>query len=302
MVATAGVTARRPPELRRSWLFVPGADRAALAAAAGSGADVLIQELEDFTPPARRGEARMIAPDVFRQWRAAGRLVAVRVNPLSADGRADLEAVMKGHPDIVMLPKVDRPEHVVELARVVERLERACGIAPGATELVPNIESARGLVATMAIVRASPRVGASLVASEDMAADLGAERGRDAAELDYVRRRFLVECVAAGIVAVDCPYTWQDSEGLLAETRFARRLGYRAKSAVALDHARLINAELTPTEEKVAEARRLVAAFDAARAQGAGRAELDGALVEWPGYLNAQRLIARAEALARFEV
>lgn len=49
---------RRPPELRRSWLFVPGADRAALEAAGTSGADVLIQELEDFTPPARRAEAR----------------------------------------------------------------------------------------------------------------------------------------------------------------------------------------------------------------------------------------------------
>jgi citrate lyase subunit beta / citryl-CoA lyase len=288
---------RRPPELRRSWLFVPGADRAALTAAAQSGADVLIQELEDFTPPSRRGEARALAPDVFRQWRAAGRLAAVRVNPLAGDGRADLEAVMKGRPDIVMLPKVDRPEHVIELARAVERLEQQ----PGATELVPNIESARGLVATIAIVTASPRVSAALVASEDMAADLGAERGRDAAELDYVRRRFHVECVAAGIVSIDCPYTWQDPEGALADARQARRLGYRAKSAVALDHARLINAVLTPSAAEVDEARRLVTAFEAARAAGLGRAELDGSLVEWPGYMNAKRLIARAEALAVFE-
>ncbi|MCK6452746.1 MAG: aldolase/citrate lyase family protein [Alphaproteobacteria bacterium] len=134
---------RRPPELRRSWLFVPGADRAALEAAGTSGADVLIQELEDFTPPARRAEARALAPAMFRRWREAGALAAVRVNPLSGDGVADLEAVMAGRPDIVLLPKVDRPSHVVELVDAVERLERAHGIVPGTTELVPNIESAR---------------------------------------------------------------------------------------------------------------------------------------------------------------
>lgn len=289
---------RRPPELRRSWLFVPGADRAALEAAAASGADVLIQELEDFTPPSRRAEARAMAPAIYRQWRDAGRLAAVRVNPLAGDGMDDLEAAMAGRPDIVLLPKVDRPGLVAELAAAVDRLERVHGIAPGATELVPNIESARGLTATAAIATASPRVVACLVASEDMAADLGAERGRDGAELDYVRARFHVECVAAGVVSIDCPYTWADAAGLLADARRARRLGYRAKSAVALDHARLINEVLTPLPAEVAHARKLVAAFDAARRSGEGRAELDGALVEWPGYMNAKRLIARAEALA----
>ncbi|MCC7047228.1 MAG: CoA ester lyase [Alphaproteobacteria bacterium] len=288
---------RRPVALRRSWLFVPGADTAALGQAADSEADVAIQELEDFTAPDRRPAARALARDTYARWRQAGLVAAVRVNPLgSGDGMADLEAAMAARPDAVLLPKVDRPAQVVELAACVERLERAHGMAPGSTELVPNVESARGLVAAVAIASASPRVVACLMASEDLAADLGAERGRDALELAHARARFHVDCVAAGVLSIDCPYTWRDVEGAVADTLRARRLGYRAKSLVVAEHARPINAVLTPAPAALAQARRVIAAFDQARLQGLGGVELDGSMVELPIYLNAKRLVARAEA------
>ncbi len=288
----------RPPALRRSWLFVPGADPMALAEAASCGADVLIQELEDFTAPASRPEARRLAAETYARWRQAGRIVAVRVNPLAGDGMADLEAAMAARPDLVMLPKVDRAAHVVELDAAVERLERRHGIPVGSTELAPNVESAKGLNATVAIATASSRIVACLVASEDMAADLGAERGRDGRELDYVRAKFHADCVAAGVVSIDAPYTWRDSAGLVADTEHARRLGYRAKSLVVAEHARLINRVLTPSDEAVVQARRIIAAFEQARGSGLGGVELDGSMVELPIYLNARRLVARAEALA----
>jgi citrate lyase subunit beta/citryl-CoA lyase len=152
-------------------------------------------------------------------------------------------------------------------------------------------------VQTAAIVRASRRIEACLMASEDLAADLGAERGQDGAELAYARQRFLVECVAAGVVAVDCPYTWRDPEGVERDTLWARRLGYKAKSAVAPEHADIINRVLTPSEADVEHARLIVAQFDAARAQGLSRIEVAGSLVELPIYLNAKRLLARAKEL-----
>lgn len=290
---------RRTADLRRSYLFLPGADQAALAAGPGSGADVLIQELEDFTPPQRLPEARRIAPDVLAGWRKAGVLAAVRINPFDKSGADDLAAAMRGAPHIVALPKVAEPAHVVALDEAVTRLERDYGLPPGSTELLPNVELARGLIQTYAIARASPRVKACLVASEDMAADLGAERGRDGTELLYVRQRFLVECVAAGVVAVDAPYTFSDDAGCEAEARFARRLGYHSKSCVTPGHAILINRVLTPSNEEVARAERLIAAFETARARGDERADVDGNLVEVPSYLNAKRLLARAAALAK---
>ena len=290
---------RRVADLRRSYLFLPGADQAALAAGPASGADVLIQDLEDFTPPQRLPEARELAPQVLAGWRKAGVLTAVRINPLDKRGNADLAAAMRGAPDIVALPKVAEPAHVIALDEAVARLEREYGLPPDSTELLPNIELARGLIQTYAIAKASPRVKACLVASEDMAADLGAERGRDGIELLYVRQRFLVECVAAGVVAIDAPYTFSDDAGCEAEARFARRLGYRSKSCVAPAHAAPINRVLTPSSDEVARAERLIAAFEAARARGAERADVDGNLVEVPSYLNAKRLVARAASLAK---
>jgi citrate lyase subunit beta/citryl-CoA lyase len=291
----------RPAQFCRSWLFLEGANEAALQRAAASGADVLIQELEDFTPPALRPAARALAPELYRLWRAAGAIAAVRINPLELDGMDDLAAVMHGRPDIVALPKVAEPHHVVRLDEAVTRFERDYGIPQGSTALLPNIEFARGLVQTDAIAKASKRTRACLLAAEDLAADLGAERERDSMELAYCRQRFIVECVAAGVVAVDCPYTWSDSEGVERDTRWARRLGYVAKSLVEPAHAAIINGVLAPGDGEIRQARDIVAAFEAARAAGEARVEVNGALVELPSYTTAQRLLARSEAMQQFE-
>ena len=290
---------RRPPELRRSWLFVGGVDEAALDAAGSAGADVLILELEDFTPPAARPVARARAGELFAAWRAAGIIAAVRVNPLeSDDGMADLDAVMTAGPDAVLLPKVAETAQLARLDVEVGRLEAVHGIESGSTELVPNIELARGLIQTHDVCTVSPRITAALVASEDMAADLGAERGPDGLELQYVRQRFIVECAAAGTPAIDCPFTWSDTEGVEADTRYARRLGYKAKSLVDPAHVPIINDVLTPNTDEIAHAQRVTTAFEDAQMAGHGRVEVDGSQVELPIYMNAKRLLKRAEALA----
>ena len=291
----------RPAKLCRSWLFLEGANEIVLQSAASSGADVLIQELEDFTPQHMRPAARALAVDLYAAWREAGVVVAVRVNPLDQDGMDDLAAVMRGRPDIVALPKVAEPAHVTRLDEAVTRFEREYGIAEGSTALLPNIELARGLVQTAAIGKASARIVGCLIASEDLANDLGAERGTDGIELAYCRQRFIVDCTAIGVVAVDCPYTFSDGEGVRRDTSWARRLGYVAKSLVDPAHAEIVNDVLTPSEDKMRHARAIVAAFEAARAQGRSRAELDGSLLEVPTYSNAKRLIARGEALEQWE-
>jgi len=267
--------------MRRSWLFVPGADEAAHAAAARSGADVIVLELEDFTPPELRPKARAMAAAAFVLWRRAGAIAAVLVNPLDGEGSGDLQGVLPARPDIVMMSKVVAPEQV-------RALERATG---GSVELVPNVESAAGLLNSFQIAKASDRVSAMLVASEDMVADLGAERSRGGEELGYVRARFLVECRAAGVEAIDCPYTFSDVKGVVADARYARRLGYRMKSLVDPAHAKAINQVFTPSPKELKKARRIVAAFEKARAAGRDRARVGGALIEVPIYAAAKRLL-----------
>jgi citrate lyase subunit beta/citryl-CoA lyase len=272
------------PVARRTWLFVPGADPKAHEAAARSGADVIIQELEDFTPSELRPTARALAGPLYDRWRKAGAIAAVRVNPLESCGREDLAAVMAGRPDIVLMPKIAAPEQV-------RALEQATG---GTVDLVPNVETAAGLMRTFDIATASRRVIALLVASEDMVADLGTNRSRGGEELAYVRSRFLVECRAAGVEAIDCPYTFSDVKGAVADTMWAKRLGYRAKSLVDPSHAAAINRVLTPSAREMEAARRVVAAFERARASGRGRANVGGKLVEVPIYAAARRLLESA--------
>jgi citrate lyase subunit beta/citryl-CoA lyase len=266
---------------RRTWLFVPGADERAHEAAARSGADVVILELEDFTPPELRPRARALSPTALERWRKAGALAAVRINPLETCGREDLLGIIAARPDLILMSKVDSPEQV-------RALQQATG---GTIDLVPNVESAAGLMRCYDIAKASSRVVALLVASEDMVADLGTERSRGGVELDYVRARFLVECRAAGVEAIDCPYTFSDAKGAAADARRARQLGYRMKSLVDPSHAKAINAVFTPTAAQLKKARRIVKAFERARAAGRERAKVDGALIEVPIYAAARRLL-----------
>ena len=265
---------------RRSWLFVPGADAQAQAVAARSGADVLIQELEDFTPPALRPEARRLSKGLFDAWRKAGAIAAVRINPLESCGREDLAAVLQGRPDIVLMPKVVSAEQVKALAALTTT-----------EELVPNIETAAGLLNAFAIGRASERVTAMLVASEDMVADLGTSRSRGGEELAYVRQCFLVECRAAGVEAIDCPYTFSDVKGAVADARWAKKMGYRMKSVVAAGHAPAINQVFSVSDAEIRQAMQIVAAFEKARTSGKERARVGGKLVEVPIYAAAKRLI-----------
>lgn len=270
------------PGMRRSWLFVPGADEAAHEAAARCGADVIVQELEDFTPPELRPKARKLSLALFDRWRRAGTLAAVRVNPLETCGRDDLAAVLAGRPDIVMMSKVAAPEQV-------RALEQATGAG---VELVPKFETAAGLLNAFQIGTASKRVTAMLVASEDMVADLGTSRSRSGEELAYVRQRFLVDCRAAGVEAIDCPYTFSDIKGAVADAKWAKRMGYRAKSLVTPAHAAAINRVFAVSAVELEKARKIVLAFEKARKEGKGRAVVDGKLVEVPVYAAAKRLLA----------
>ena len=290
----------RPVHLRRTWLFCPGANPAAHAAALCARPDVLVPDLEDFTPPALRPRGREMIVELMSACRDRGIVPGVRVNPLESGGIPDLDVVMRGRPQVVFLPKTISAAQVAALDRAIGERETLLGIALGATEIVPNVETPAGLIETATIARASTRVGACLIAAEDMAAALGAQRAPDGLELAYVRARFLVECVAAGVLAIDAPYTFSDLEGAQIEARHARRLGYKAKSVVAPEHVAAIQSVLTPDPADLRKAQRIVEAFDAARAHGQDRVDLDGILVEVPSYLNARRLLERAAELAAF--
>jgi citrate lyase subunit beta/citryl-CoA lyase len=285
------------PDLVRTWLFGPGADTRAHEAMQQSGADALIVDLEDFTPPPRREEARRGLAGLIARWRDAGRVTVVRINALDADGPADLAAAMPARPDVIAYPMAASAVQMQALDAAIAHLEGKLGIEPGTTGILPVCETALGVVEVRSIAGGSPRIRAALLGAEDLAADLCAERQPDAVELDHARRRFVLECRAAGIEPIDAPYTFNDADGAVREARYAQRLGYRCKSLVRPDHAGALNAALTPGEGDVSRATAMVEAFEAARARGEDRALVEGLWVEVPTYRNARRVIERARRL-----
>lgn len=127
------------PELRRTWLFGPGADAAAHKAMLASPADALIADLEDFTPRQRRPQARESISALLASWRAAGKLAVVRINDLATDGLLDLQAAMPGRPHVVAYPMAASAAQMKAFDKAITGMENTLGIAMGSGWKSPPI-------------------------------------------------------------------------------------------------------------------------------------------------------------------
>jgi citrate lyase subunit beta / citryl-CoA lyase len=310
----------------RSWLFVPGDSERKQAKAAASAADALILDLEDSVAPGRRGRAREQVQAFLRsrQPRGAQRLW-VRVNGLaSGELLDDLAAVMAGAPDGIVLPKISSVEEVLEVHHYLSALEQREQLARESTGLLviatetPQAVLGLGRFAALRAGGGHPVAGAEPAAGrqppfprlvaltwgvEDLAAALGV-REKGAADgtltltFDLARSLCVLAAAAAGVQAIDGVHAeFADGRGLARELERARRDGFTGKLAVHPDQVEPINAAFTPTESEISHARRIVAAF--AASPDVGVTSIDGKMVDRPHLLQAQRLLAAAEALGR---
>lgn len=279
------------PALRRAWLFVPGVDACSHTTALASGADAVVADLEEMTAPEDRPKARERIVAMLHETERLGLIGAVRINKLGNDGQADLEGVMPGAPRAVFLPHTETTDQLVALDAALSESERIHGIGHGTTEIVPTIESAKGLVALGALLNVSPRIRCCMLAVEDLAANLGARRTPEGRELLYARSRFLIECIAADCVAIDLPCTYRSTGVLAAELDLAAQLGFTSKCVVFAEHVDAVNRALTPSSGAAASARATLAAYDAQGPYANASAWIDA-----PDRNNAKRLLARYEA------
>lgn len=274
-----------------TWLFVTSIDPEQIQAAADARPDSVIVDMEDFTPPHLREQGRKALGETLSVIKAAGALPCVRINPTgSRDHDDDLAAALAAGAAVISLPKTASARELYDL---IGAIGRQGGTGDEPPRVLPCIETAEGLVNTYAILRDMSQLIGCLVASEDMTTSLGAPRDPAGTAIRYARERFLLECRAAGVEPVDCPYTWTDRDGLVAETKHARALGYHAKSAARADQVAVIREILEPSPEEIKRAERLVAAFEAAEKEGRDRVEVDGQIAERPSYLNAVALLER---------
>jgi citrate lyase subunit beta/citryl-CoA lyase len=258
--------------------------------APGTGADVLVFDLEDAVAPSRKDDARAAVGEVLSAADFdADAEVCVRVNPGDA-AADDLDCVLGagGRPDALMVPKATTPDDVERVAT----LARERGVDLPVFALV---ETAAGVLSAPAVADAADTT-ALVFGAEDFAADVGATRTDEGTEILYARERVVVAASAAGVDAVDTVYTdFDDENGLREETAFAATLGYDGKLAIHPSQVAPINEAFTPDEEAVAWARRVVDAVEAA-GDDRGVVEVDGEMVDAPLLEQARRTLRRAAA------
>jgi citrate lyase subunit beta/citryl-CoA lyase len=283
------------PRPRRSVLFVPGSNARALDKARGLAADVLAFDLEDAVAPAAKPAARAAITAALAQAGYGARELLLRVNSLeTAWGEDDLAVAARLPLDGVLLPKIESADAV----RAAERCLVAAGAAP-ALRLWCMLETPAGILHAAEIAGASPRVGALMIGTADLAKELHAEPGPDRLPLLLALQTCVLAARAHGLAAIDGIHAdLDDDAGFAHACRQGRAFGFDGKSLIHPKTIAVANAVFAPAAADIAWAERVVAAHAAAVAAGQGVTLLDGKLIEVLHVEAARRLLALAAAIA----
>jgi citrate lyase subunit beta/citryl-CoA lyase len=255
--------------MQHSYLYVPG-DRADLMAKATAGAaHALILDLEDGVAPAAAAAARAAVGDFLAAGDAPapGRGLCVRVHPAHLDDHLALAVDNAGV--TVVLPKAEL-ESLERCARILDRLE-ASAAGRRSTDVVALVESPQGLI-DAAEIAAHDRVVGLALGEADLFAALGVDPALPEEQRHSLRLPVVVASAAAGLRGPTAPVStdFRDLDAFRASCQGLRSLGFAARSAIHPAQVPVINEVFAPSPEELAEARRMVAAFDAAVAEGRG--------------------------------
>lgn len=290
--------------VRRCAHFVPGANEKMLAKSLDTAADALVLDLEDAVTPEMKDDARAIVAGWLADVDFGRHERVVRINPVDSPWfRADVEATMASPPDAYLVPKVQGPDDVRLVDRVVSELEARHGIEPGTvTLIVLGTETPRGLLAIDGLVCVA-RVDALTWGAEDLSAAIGAKRNRDADGrylpiFEHARTMTMLAAAAAGVQPFDTVFTdVTDPDGLRADCELGAAMGFTGKFSIHPSQIDVINEAFTPSAEEVEASRELLADLERHRAEGRMAFRFRGNMVDVPHFTQARRILALHEAL-----
>jgi citrate lyase subunit beta/citryl-CoA lyase len=287
----------------RSMLFTPGNQPRMVAKVATFGADAVILDLEDAVPLAEKEATRPVVRAALPTL-AGGPPRYVRVNALETGlTGGDLEAIVCADLDGLKLPKVETADDLLEVDRLLSDLESERGLPAGGIDLIPSIETARGVLNARSIAEAASRARLLSFGAGDFCRDIGVRfTGNlwepDGLELLFARSQIVLASRAAGLEP-PLDTVWldiRDNAGLEQDARTAYRLGFQGKMAIYPGQVPIINAVFSPTAEEIDYARRVVAAFEQAEAGGSASIAVDGRLVDYPIVIKARWVLERARS------
>jgi len=277
---------------RRSVLYTPGSNARAIAKACTLPADALILDLEDAVAPKAKDAARAQVCAALRAG-FGGRETVVRINALdSAWGEHDLTAIAEAAPDAVLVPKVFGARDIHKVQHRLDHLNAAKAIAIWAM-----VETPRAILDIGTIAEAGGRLACLVLGSNDLIKDTGGRHMAERQNLAAAMSLIVLAARACGLCAIDGVHNdIADAEGFKAACVQARSFGFDGKTVIHPSQIDPCNAAFAPSDEEIAAARQLIAAFEANRDKGA--ILFDGRMVERLHADAARRLLALAETVA----
>jgi citrate lyase subunit beta/citryl-CoA lyase len=296
-------------------LYMPGDQPHFAINADFYGADILIFDLEDSVPLARKFEARILVRRFLENsflFRKSER--AVRINPLSTEESVhDIAEIVPAMPDIILLPKCESAMDVERLDTLLTANEEEYGLVPGSIRIMPIIESAKGVLAAYEIARASQRNSALCFGYEDFSRDIQSKP--DIVKVAHVqddgsqkvniqlnpvssidsllaRQIIILASRAADIEPLDSSYSdIGNTEGLLNSCYEARALGFTGKSVIHPTQIPYVKKAFLPSDEEVQQAKAVIAAYEESLKAGKGAVAIDGQMIDIPVVEKARRII-----------
>ena len=284
---------------RRSVLYMPGSNTRAIEKARTLAVDAIILDLEDSVAPEGKASARKQVSDAVIAGGFGSRELIVRINGLdTAWWLEDLDVVAKAKPDAVLIPKVSIPSQLEDVAERLVDISADHRIRVWAMMETPlAMLNAREIAA--AAKDAETRLAAFVMGTNDLAKETRAKltSGR-AAMLPW-----LMNCVAAarayGLDILDGVFNdVADAEGFARECAQGRDLGFDGKTLIHPNQVAACNGAFSPSDEEVAQARKVIAAFELPENRDKGVVALDGRMVERLHADMARRTVAIAQAIA----
>ncbi|VGU76352.1 citrate lyase beta chain / citryl-CoA lyase subunit [Streptococcus pyogenes] len=283
--------------LRRTMMFVPGANAAMLRDAPLFGADSIMFDLEDSVSLKEKDTSRALVHFALKTFDYSSVETVVRVNGLDSCGALDIEAVVLAGVNVIRLPKTETAQDIIDVEAVIKRVERENSIEVGRTRMMAAIESAEGVLNAREIAKASKRLIGIALGAEDYVTNMKTRRYPDGQELFFARSMILHAARAAGIAAIDTVYSdVNNTEGFQNEVRMIKQLGFDGKSVINPRQIPLVHEIYIPTEKEIDHAKQVIWAIREAESKGSGVISLNGKMVDKPIVERAERVIALATA------
>jgi len=275
---------------RFSRLYLPGNSPNLMINAGLHKPDGIILDLEDSVAPSKKAEARFLVRNALRNVDFYGCERMVRINQIP-QGLEDIKYVVPHNVNLILVPKCESVDQIVELEKEIEKVKKQSGVKNNVW-LMPIIESALGVINAYQIAKSSKNIVALAIGLEDYTADLGTKRTEEASESFFARTQIVNACRAADIQPIDSVFSdVGDMDALRESVLNSKSLGFDGMGCIHPRQISVIQESFAPDKSDIDKAKKIVLAFNEAKAKGLGVVSIGSKMIDPPVVKRALRAI-----------